>query len=484
MRNDKKVHLGGFNPLDVGKLPPQNSEMEEAVLGAVMLEKNVFAKVSTLLEEDDFYVDAHVRIFKAISMLSKKNNAIDILTVTNQLKANGDLETVGGAYYVSKLTNRVASSANVEYHARVVLVNSMLRKQILLNTQFINNCYEPDADPFELLSAQRSLLAAIEKHDDIDITPLARMKETVESIYKAQKNDGVSGVPLGIKKLTNFLGGAAEGDYFVFGARSGAFKSALMLWIQHHLSIHGIPTLMFQQEMTEVQTGVREIALKTGLETQNIKRGKLTDADWESVHKAVGVISDSKVFIDTTPNQKISTIKSKLQRAIDEHGIKVAVIDYLHLCDLEVKKHGNDEAAISQHCKEMKSMAKELKISILELAQFNKEAGNEEQKQLKPPHMGFFKGSGAIEYSADGVILFWNPAKIDENFIWEGVETKGKIAIIIAKNKNGETGMFWHGVKAASNQFFELDDNDYEPNKHIEPNFDFEAEEKPNILTK
>lgn len=480
MRNDKKVHLSGFNPLDVGKIPPQAPEIEEAILGACMTEKSVLRIVASILDVEDFYVDAHSRVYNAIQTLSKKGVQVDMLTVINQLKTSGEIEIVGGAYFITTLTNKAVLS-NIEYNAKIVAQKCMLRKQITNCAEFIRLCFESDADPFELLSAQRSMLGAIEKHDDIDITPLSRMKETMEAIYKAQKNDGVSGVPLGIKKLTNFLGGASEGDYFVFGARSGAFKSALMLWIQHHLSILDIPTLMFQQEMTEVQTGVREIALKTGLETQNIKRGKLTDNDWQQVHKAVGVISDSKVFIDTTPNQKISTIKSKLQRAIDEHGIRVAVIDYLHLCDLEVKKYGLEEQAIAQHCKEMKSIAKELKIAILELAQFNKEATKDE---MKPPHMGYFKGSGAIEFSADGVVLFWNPAKLDENFVWDGVETKGKIAIIIAKNKNGETGMFWHGVKAASNQFFELEDNDYTPDKHIEPNFDFENEEKPNILTK
>jgi replicative DNA helicase len=477
MRNDKKVHLGAFNPIEIGKIPPSAIELEEAILGACMTEKSVLPIVASILDVDDFYTDAHSRTYNAIQILAKKGVQVDIITVINQLRTTNELETVGGAYFVTTLSNKGVLH-NIEFNAKIVAEKSMLRKQITCCTQFLRECFESDADPFELLSAQRSMLGAIEKHDDIDITPLGRMKETVESIYKAQKNDGVSGVPLGVKKLTNFLGGAGEGDYFVFGARSGAFKSALMLWIEHHLSVLDISSIMFQQEMTNVQTGVREIALKTGLETQNIKRGRLTDADWTEVHKAVGLISDSKVFIDTTPNQKISTIKSKLQRAIDEHGIKVAVIDYLHLCDLEVKKHGNEEQAIAQHCKEMKSMAKELKIAILELAQFNKEASKDE---MKPPHMGFFKGSGAIEFSADGVVLFWNPAKLDENFVYDGVETKGKIAIIIAKNKNGETGMFWHGVKAASNQFFELDDNDYEPNKHIEANIDFDNEEKPNF---
>ena len=470
----KSVHLGDVS---LGKVPPQAPELEEAVLGILLTQKNTYSIISNIIDADDFYVEAHSLIYNAISILIRKGFPIDVLTVNTQLKSSDELDRVGGTFALVNLSNKATTDISLEFNARVIAEKSMLRKQIMVSQQFINSCYESDADPFELLSDHRAALGAIEKHDDTDISPLNRMKETMDSIYKAMKNDGVSGVPLGIKKLTNFLGGASEGDYIVFAARSGAFKSAIMLWIQHHLNILEVPTLMFQQEMTNVQTGVRELAMKTGLVTQSIKRGKLSSDEFEKVHKAVGVISDSKVFIDTTPNQKIAAIKSKIQRAIDEHGIKVAVIDYLHLCDLEVKKHGNEEQAIAQHCKEMKSIAKELKIAILELAQFNKEATKDE---LKPPHMGLLKGSGAIEFSADAVIFLWNPAKIDENFEWDGVATKDKIAIIVAKNKNGQTGMFWHGVKAESNQFIELDDNDYEPNKHIEPNFDFDSsEEKP-----
>lgn len=266
MRNDKKVHLGGFNPMEIGKIPPSAIELEEAILGACMTEKSVLPIVASILDADDFYTDAHLRTYNAIQVLAKKGVQVDIITVINQLRTTDELETVGGAYFITTLSNKGVLH-NIEFNAKIIAEKSMLRKQITCCTQFLRECYEPDADPFELLSAQRSMLGAIEKHDDIDITPLNRMKETMEAIYKATKNDGVSGVPLGIKKLTSFLGGASEGDYVVLAARSGAFKSALMLWIEHHLSILDIASLMFQQEMTNVQTGVREIALKTGLFT-------------------------------------------------------------------------------------------------------------------------------------------------------------------------------------------------------------------------
>jgi len=478
----KRLHTGVTNPMELGMLPPQEPLLEEAVLGALMVEKKAFAVVASLLGVDDFYVDANSRIFNAISILNRSGKPTDFMSVITQLKSTNELDIVGGAYEITKRTN--AASVSYDYHAKVILEKSMLRKQILINREFERKCYQSDADPFELLSEQRLSLSKIERYDNDDFSPVSRMKETMDAIYKAKANDGVAGVPLGIKKLTAFLGGASGGDYYVFAARSGSFKSALMIWIQHHLDQLNVPSLMFQQEMTNAQTGLRELAIKSGLDTQNIKTARLSEDDWIKVHKANGLICNSKVYIDTTPNQKISTMKSKMQRAIDEFGIKVAVVDYLHLSDLEVKKHGGDEAAISAHAKEMKAIAKELNIAIFELAQFNREATKDE---TKPPHIGMLKGSGAIEYCADGVILLWYPAGvvgIEPNFEYEGVDVKEKIMIILAKNKNGEKGQFWHGVKASNNDFFELDDNDYEPNKHIEPNSDFDNEEKPNILTK
>lgn len=476
----KRVHTTGFNPLDIGKLPPQMPEIEESVLGAIMTNKAAYKQVALILNFDDFYVDANSRIYKAIQSIDYQKKPIDFILVINELKSNNELDIVGGAYYITQLTNKASILANIDFHARIIAEKSMLRKQIMSCQKFISACYEPDADPFALLSLQRLELANIEKHDDEDFTAKTRMKNTLAAIEKAKNNDGMAGTPTGIIKLDKFTGGITAGDYYVFSARSGSFKTALMLWIQHQVDIFGHPTLMFQQEMTDVQLGLREIALKSGLSTQDLRRGRIADSDYEGFSKAVGSIERSNVFVDVSVGQTLASIRAKTQRAIDEHGIKFVVIDYLNLCDLEVKKHGNEEQAIAHHAKSMKAMAKEFNIAVLELVQFNKEASKE---PLKPPTMAMLKGSGAIEFSADFVGLFWNPAKFDESFVYEdGTVTKDKIAIIVAKNKNGDTGMFWHGVKPYNNQFFELENNEYEPNKHIEANIDFDNEEKPNIL--
>lgn len=476
----KRVHAAGFNPLDIGKLPPQVPEIEESVLGSIMTNKAAYKQICSILSFDDFYVDAHSRIYKAIQSIENQKKPIDFILVINELKSTGELEIVGGVYYITQLTSKASILANIDFHAKIISEKSMLRKQIISCQKFISSCYEADADPFELLSAQRLELANIEKHDDEDFTAKTRMKNTLAAIEKAQSNDGMAGTPTGIIKLDRFTGGITAGDYYVFSARSGSFKTALMLWIQHQVDIFGHPTLMFQQEMTDVQLGLREIALKSGLSTQDLRRGRITDSDYEKFSKAVGSVERSNVFVDTSVGQTISSIRAKTQRAIDEHKIKFVVIDYLNLCNLEVKKHGNEESAIAHHVKEMKAMAKEFNIAVLELVQFNKEASKE---PLKPPTMAMLKGSGAIEFSADFVGLFWNPAKFDENFVYEdGTAAKDKIAIIVAKNKNGDTGMFWHGVKPYNNQFFELEDNEYQSNKHIEPNFDFDnSQENPNF---
>lgn len=453
-------------------LPPQEPSLEEAVLGAILVDKKGLPQVKAILSPDDFYLDNNKNFYKSICELDAERSPIDALSVANQMKKTSRMEYKEALLILMEMSTKHFSAVNIEYHARVLVEKSMLRRQIQVCQDMIKSCYQPDADPFALLSVNKSKLSAIERYDDEDYTPKTRMLETWQSIERAMENDGMAGIPTGILKLDRFLGGITEGDYYVFSARSGSFKSALMLWIQHSVDIMGHPTLMFQQEMTKVQTGLREIALKSGLSTQDLKRGRIEN--YESVHKAIASVERSNVFIDTSTNQTISKIKAKAQRYIEEYGIKFIVIDYLNLCDLETKKFGSEEQAIAHHVKEMKAMAKELNIAILELVQFNKEATKE---PLKPPTMSMIKGSGAIEFSADVVCFFWNPAKYDENFVYDdGTEARGKIAIIVAKNKNGETGLFWHGVKAESNQFFELEGN-YDPNKFIEPNKAF-GEEK------
>lgn len=447
---------------NINILPPQEPKFEEAILGTLMSDKKAMPLVRSMLSNDDFYLDSHNKIYRAMCHLYKEKSPIDMLTVIAQLKRVKELEVVGGMQYITALMNK--QTYNIDYYCKVLAEKSMLRKQIEMSQNIIKQCYMPDADPFEINSVIRRSVSSIEKYENEDYTASTRMKETREAIIKAMENDGMAGIPTGIRKLDKYIGGINGGDYYVFSARSGSFKTALMLWIQHQVDIMGYPTLMFQQEMTKVQLGLREIALKTGMSTQDLRRGRISE--WKDLEMSVGLIERSNVYVDTSVNQTISKIKAKTQRYIDEYGIKFIVVDYLNLCDLEISKFGSEEQAIANHAKEMKAMAKELNIGILELVQFNKEAGKE---PLKPPTMSMIKGSGAIEFSADVVCLFWNPSKYDENFVYEdGTETRGKIAIIVAKNKNGDTGLFWHGVHAHNNQFFELEDNTY-PDRNFEP---------------
>jgi replicative DNA helicase len=450
-------------------IPPQEPKFEEAVLGTLMSDKKAMPIVRAMLSNDDFYLDSHNKIYKAMCQLYKDKSPIDMLTVIAQLKKSKDLEIVGGSQYIAGLMTKQTYS--IEHYCKVLAEKSMLRKQIEMSQSIIKQCYMPDADPFQINSVIRRSVSSIEKYEDEDYSSATRMRETREAIIKAIDNDGMAGIPTGIRKLDKYIGGITAGDYYVFSARSGSFKTALMLWIQHQVNIMGHPTLMFQQEMSRVQLGLREIALKTGMSTQDLRRGRVSE--WKDLEMSVGLLENSMVYVDTSVNQTISKIKAKTQRYIDEHGIKFIVVDYLNLCDLEISKFGSEEQAIANHAKEMKSMAKELNIGILELVQFNKEAGKE---PLKPPTMSMIKGSGAIEFSADVVCLFWNPAKYDESFVYDdGTEAKDKIAIIVAKNKNGDTGLFWHGVRAHNNQFYELDENFY-PDKNIEPNREFDEE--------
>lgn len=474
--NNKSKSL--ISSLDtVGLMPPQALDLEEAVLGALLLDKNAIDEIIDLLTPESFYLDAHQRIYKAILQIyNKRVNGvsvpIDILTVTNQIRSNNDLDTIGGAYCIAKLSNRVASSANIKFHAAILKEKHILREIIRISTLAQKESYLKETDVFDLLDWINLEFSKLAVLDIQDTTPLTRITETRSQICKSMKNGGMYGFPTGIAKLDNFLGGIAPGDLYFISGRSGGFKTALALYIQHASDTLGVPTLMFQMEMTKSGIGMREIALKSGVDTQNLRRGRLNDLEFSKMEKDITSIINSKVYIDDSPRQTIVQIKAKTKKHIAEYGVKYIVIDYLNLCNLEIKKYGTEESAISNFVAELKTLAKELNIGILLLGQFNKEAGKEESNSnsLKPPGLHLIKGSGAIEYSCDVVIFTWNPAKIDPNFVYTdnkglSVHTKDKIAIIIAKNKNGETGMFWHGVKPSTNSFFdiELEGNHYTP---------------------
>ena len=284
--------------------------------------------------------------------------------------------------------------------------------------------------------------------------------EAKEAMYKAMNSEtGLSGVSTGYDSVDKFTGGLQPGDLIVVGGFPGTFKSALTLAIEHNAEKTGIPTFMFEQEMSGRQVGMREIAMATGIATEDIKTGNITEEQAQKIEEAIGRLEKKKVFMDLSSGVRIGRIKSLLRKMVKEEGVGLCVIDYLGLCDLEEKKHGGKEQAIDAFCRDLKNLAKELDIPIMLLAQFTKEAASE---KLKVPHAGLLKGSGAIEAHSDMTWLLWNPTAIDPNFQYDFMDgsgpfsTMGKLGLMHAKNRQGRIGLQFIGVSPETNIFYDL----------------------------
>lgn len=446
--------------MDYGKIPPQAIDLEEAVLGALMLEKEAFSMAGDFLKTDIFYSPKHQKICNAIIDLGEKNEPIDMLTVANKLKALGDLDSVGGPKFIAELTAGVGSAANIKAHIAIVYEKFLKREIIRIASMMTNLAFDDDSDVFELYSSYMAELQNISQFSTNDYSPKGRLSEAREAIYKAINSPtGLSGVSSGYDSVDKFTGGDQGGDLVVYAGWPGGFKSALILAMQHNAAKAGIPTFMFEEEMSGRQVGMREISMDSGIPIEALKVGDINKDQLNIVEQSIGRLERRKVFIDLSSGIKFGTIANTLRRMKKEENIGLAAIDYLGLCDLEIKKYGSPESAIDNFCRNLKVLAKELDIPIILLAQFVKESMGD---QLKVPHMGLLKGSGAIAAHADAVRLLWNPSSVDQNHQYDYMDgsgpfsTFGKLGVVHAKNRQGRTGLQWLNVNPATHTFSDV----------------------------
>ena len=441
-KRTKKPSDLNYNPFDLGKLPPQAPDLEEAVLGALMLEKNALAAVVDLLKPESFYVDAHNKIYNAILELWKNRQVVDILTVTNQLKKTGELELVGGAYYISKLTNRVASSANIEYHARIVLQKYIQRMLIKISTETIKEAFEDSTDVLELLDkAESGLFAIAENNIKKNYSKMSDLlQQAIEQIEKAKdQEDGVSGIPSGFTALDKVTAGWQRSDLIILAARPGMGKTAFVLALARNAAIDfNKPVAFFSLEMSAVQLVTRLISGETGLKADKLKRGQLEAHEWQQLHSQITKLADAPIFIDETPALNVFELRAKLRRLKSEQNIDMAIIDYLQLMTAGGEGKGNREQEISTISRSLKAIAKELNIPIIVLSQLNRQvesrggAGNS-----KRPQLGDLRESGAIEQDADMVMFIYRPEYYQITQDENGQDYRGLAQIIIAKHRNG-----------------------------------------------
>ena len=428
--------------LEKGKLPPQVIDLEEAVLGAMMIDKKGVDDVIDILQPDAFYKDAHKHIFEAILQLFTETQPIDLLTVSTQLKKNGKLELAGGDFYLIQLTQKIASSAHIEFHSRIILQKFIQRSLIRISSEIIEESYDETTDVFDLLDKAESKLYEVTQGN------IKRSSETAQSlVLQAKKRieeiagkEGLSGVATGFEKLDEVTSGWQPSDLIIIAARPGMGKTAFVLSMARNVSIQfGHAVAIFSLEMASVQLITRLISSETGLSSEKLRTGKLEKHEWEQLSTKVKDLEKAPLFIDDTPSLSIFDLRAKCRRLASQHGIKLIIIDYLQLMTAggSGKGGGNREQEISTISRNLKALAKELNVPVIALSQLSRAV--ETRGSSKRPLLSDLRESGAIEQDADIVSFIYRPEyyKIEEWDDDEASSTQGQAEFIIAKHRNG-----------------------------------------------
>ncbi len=425
-----------------GKVPPQAKELEEAVLGAIMLEKGAFDIVIEILKPECFYVDSHQRIFQAFQSLSQKNEPIDILTVVEELKFKEELDIVGGPYAITKLTNMVVSTANIDAHARIVLQKFIQRELIKISGEIIADAYEDSTDVFDLLDESESKMFKITNNylkknfDDID-TVLTKTITRIEELRNKQED--ISGVPTGFPTLDKITYGWQPTDLIILAARPSVGKTAFALNLARSAALHPTkptPVAFFSLEMSASQLVQRVLSAESGIMLEKISRGKLEDYEMQQLYtKGINRLSQSPIFIDDSAALNIFEFRAKARRLVHKHQVGLIIIDYLQLMSGSGDRNSNREQEISRISRDLKSLAKELSVPIIALSQLSRAV--ETRKESKMPQLSDLRESGAIEQDADMVMFLYRPEYYDINTDELGNSNRGETHVRIAKHRNG-----------------------------------------------
>ena len=427
--------------LQKGKLPPQAVDLEEVVLGAMMIDKKGVDEVIDILQPEAFYKESHQLIFNAIISLFEKQEPIDIKTVSFQLKKDGNLNSVGGDYYLIELSQKVSSSAHIEFHSRIILQKFIQRKLISISNDIIEDSYDETSDVFDLLDkaeskiydiSQRNLKKNTQSAEDLVLAA----KKKIEEI---SKKEGLSGIASGFGEIDRLTSGWQPSDLIIVAARPGMGKTAFTLSMARNISVeNNIPVAFFSLEMSAIQLITRLISSETGLNSEKLRTGKLEKFEWELLNVKVTNLENAPLYIDDTPSLSIFELRAKARRLSSQYGIKLIVVDYLQLMTLgSSQKSGNREQEISTISRNLKALAKELDIPIIALSQLSRAV--ELRGGTKRPILSDLRESGAIEQDADIVSFLYRPEyyKIDE---WDDEERSpalGQAEFIVAKHRNG-----------------------------------------------
>tara|TARA_B100001173_G_scaffold311928_1_gene330889 strand:+ start:438 stop:1931 length:1494 start_codon:yes stop_codon:yes gene_type:complete len=439
----KKENLGLVSNIELGKLPPQALDLEESVLGALMLEKEALTNIIDILKPENFYKDAHKEIYQSIIDLFNDSQPIDLLTVTNQLKKNGTLDIVGGSYYVTKLTTRVNSASNIEFHSRIILEQSIKRELINISSKVQKDAYEDTIDVFDLLDqTEQSLFDVSESHIRKNYKKVQNlMKEAIDELEtKKEKKDGITGVPSGFIDLDTITSGWQPSDLVIIAGRPSMGKTAFVLSLIRNASIdHNLSMGIFSLEMSSLQLVNRLISSEAELDSDKIRKGNLKDYEWQQLLHKTDLLQKAPIFIDDTPALSILELRAKARRLKSQHDIQCIIVDYLQLMSSEYgRTSGNREQEIASISRSLKAVAKELNIPVIALSQLSRAV--ETRGGDKRPVLSDLRESGSIEQDADMVMFIYRAEKYDITEDEDGESTIGVAELLLRKNRNGPTG--------------------------------------------
>jgi replicative DNA helicase len=448
---------------DYGRIQPQARELEEAVLGALMIEKEAYSQVSEILRPESFYDHIHQLIYAAITDLSVRQEPVDILTVTEQLRRKGELEEVGGPFYITQLSGRVASSAHIEYHARIIAQKFLARELITFTSGIQSKAFDETLDVDDLMQEAEGKLFEISqqnmKKDYTQINPV--IAEAYQLLQKAAaRPDGLSGLESGFTGLDKITSGWQNSDLIIIAARPAMGKTAFVLSMARNIAVNfRNPIALFSLEMSNVQLVNRLIVNVCEIPGDKIKSGQLLPYEWQQLDIKLKDLIDAPLYVDDTPSLSIFELRTKARRLVREHGVKVIFIDYLQLMNASGMSFGNRQEEVSTISRSLKGLAKELNIPIIALSQLNRGVENREGIEGKRPQLSDLRESGAIEQDADIVCFIHRPEYYKIYQGEKGEDYRGMAEIIIAKHRNGATGDILLRFKKDYARFQNLDDD-------------------------
>lgn len=427
--------ITGLSEYVFGKVPPQALPLEEAVLGALMLDREAFSNVCNVLTPDSFYLEKNRIVYQAVTRLFEKFEPVDLLTVTEEIRSMGHLDKVDGGYYLVELSNKVASAANVEHHARIIAQKHIQRELIRVSSDTMRQAYEDTTDALQLLGAtEQGIFEIATGRNSGNSSPIGSlMLKAAKNADLARAKAGLTGVPSGIKSLDEMTSGFQNGDLIIVAGRPGMGKTAAVLtFARNAAKEHARPIAVFSMEMPAEQLAMRLGASEAGIPLEKMRNGTATDAEIRAAEQAAMDFADIPIYIDDTPALTIFELRSKARKMKMKHGIEMVIVDYLQLMEGD---SANREQEIAKISRGLKAIAKELQIPVIALSQLNRAV--ESRGGSKRPLLSDLRESGAVEQDADAIIFVYRPEyyKImeDEN----GRSLKGVAEFIIAKHRNG-----------------------------------------------